>query len=108
MSFAVAASVASQTYVDVLTPGVSYTSSSGTVYPTLLSAARPTLGIQPATNGVTLFWPVSTTTYRLQQNADLTTANWRSNTIPVNVVNGTNQVTVSPATGNLFFRLVNP
>ena len=108
MVFSVSASVASQTYVDVLTPGVSYTSSSGTVYPTLLAAARPTLGIQPATNGVTLFWPVTTTTYRLQQIADLTTANWVSNTLPINVVSGTNQVTVSPATGNQFFRLINP
>jgi hypothetical protein len=44
----------------------------------------------------------------LQQNTDLATANWVSNTIPINVVNGTNQVTVSPATGNLFFRLINP
>jgi len=108
MSFSVAASVASQTYVDVLTPGVSYISASGTVYPTLLSAGPPTLGIQPATNGVTLFWPVTTTTYRLQQIADLTTANWVSNTLPINVVSGTNQVTVSPATGNQFFRLINP
>ena len=108
MAFSVAASVASQTYVDILTPGVTYTSASGTVYPTLLSTAPPTLGIQPATNGVTLFWPVTTTTYRLQQNANLTTANWVSNTIPINVVNGTNQVTVLPATGNLFFRLTNP
>jgi hypothetical protein len=108
MSFSVAAGVASQTYVDVLTPGASYTSASGTVYPTLLSASPPMLGIQSATNGVTLFWPVTTTTYRLQLNSDLTTANWVSNTIPVNVVSGTNQVTVSPATGNLFFRLINP
>jgi hypothetical protein len=107
MVFSVSASVASQTYVDVLTPDASYTSASGTVYPTLLSAP-PTLGIQPATTGVTLFWPVTTTTYRLQQNADLTTANWVSNTLPINVVNGTNQVTVSPANGNLFFRLTNP
>ena len=66
------------------------------------------LSIQPAANGVTLFWPVTTTIYRLQQNSDLTTANWVSNTIPISVVNGTNQVTVSPAAGNLFFRLINP
>jgi hypothetical protein len=101
------ASVASQTYVDVLTPGAGYTSGSGTVYPTLIPTT-PTLSIQPTVNGVTLLWPVSTTVYRLQQNTDLATANWVSNTIPINVVNGTNQVTVSPATGNLFFRLINP
>jgi hypothetical protein len=108
MSFSVAASVVSQTYVDVLTPGASYTSASGTVYPTLLSAAPPPLGIQPAANGVTLFWPVTTATYRLEQNSDLTTANWIASTNPVNAVSGTNQVTVSPAAGNLFFRLINP
>lgn len=108
MSFSVAASVASQTYVDILTPGVSYTSASGTVYPTLLSAAPPMLSIQPAANGVTLFWPVTTDTYRLQQATDLTIANWVSNTIPINVVNGTNQVIVAPAIGNMFFRLINP
>jgi hypothetical protein len=106
-SGSVSASIMSQTYVDVLTPGASYTSASGTVYPTLLSAP-PTLSIQPAANGVTLLWPVSTTVYRLQQNFDLTTANWVSNTVSVSVVNGTNQVTVSPATGNVFFRLTNP
>lgn len=108
MFFAFVASVASQTYVDVLTPGASYTSASGTVYPTLLSSSPPTLGIQPATNGVTLFWPVTTIPYRLQQNSDLATANWVSNSLPINVVNGTNQVTVSPAQGNQFFRLINP
>ena len=68
----------------------------------------PTLAIQPATNGVVLLWPVSPAIYRLQQNTNLTTANWVSNTIPLNVVNGTNQVTVSPAAGNMFFRLINP
>lgn len=71
-------------------------------------SAPPTLAIQPATNGVVLLWPVSSTIYRLQQKTNLTAVNWVSNTIPVNVVNGTNQVTVSPATGKMFFRLINP
>jgi hypothetical protein len=108
MSFSIAAIVASQTYVDVLTPGVSDTAASGTVYPTLFAAAPPALGIVPTTNGVTLFWPVTTTIYRLQQNSDLTTTNWVASLIPVNAVNGTNQVTFSPVAGNLFFRLINP
>ncbi len=68
----------------------------------------PTLAIQPATNGVVLLWPVSPTLYRLQQRTNLTTANWVSNTIPLSVVNGTNQVKVSPAAGNMFYRLINP
>jgi hypothetical protein len=71
-------------------------------------SAPPTLAIQPATNGVVLLWPVSPTIYRLQQTTNLTAANWVSNTIPLNVVNGTNQVTVSPAAGKMFYRLINP
>ena len=100
-------SITSQIYVDVLTPGASYTSASGTVYPTLLSVP-PILGIQGSANGVILFWPVTTPVYRLQQNSDCSTGNWVSNSLPVSVVNGTNQVMVSPALGSLFFRLVSP
>ncbi len=60
------------------------------------------------TNGVVLLWPASSTIYRLQQNTKLATTNWVSNTNLINVVNGTNQVTISPAAGNQFFRLINP
>jgi hypothetical protein len=70
-------------------------------------SAPPALSIQPATNGVTLLWPASTTIYRLQQNADLTT-NWVPNMIATNLVNCTNQVTISPASGKMFFRLIYP
>lgn len=99
--------ITAQIYVDVLTPGATYVASSGTVYPTLLSSP-PTLSIQLATNGVVLFWPVSGTTYRLLQNTNLTTSNWIANTNTINVVNGTNQVPVSSASGNMFFRLIYP
>lgn len=69
---------------------------------------QPTLLIQPTTNGVLLLWPVTTPAFSLQQNSDLTTSNWVANTGPDNVVNGTNQVAISPAAGNLFFRLISP
>jgi len=70
-------------------------------------SAPPALSIQPATNGVALLWPASTTIYRLQQTADLTTS-WASNLNATNLVNGTNQVTISPATGKMFYRLIYP
>jgi hypothetical protein len=68
----------------------------------------PTMTIQPTTNGVVIGWPASATGFELQQNTDLTTTNWVMNTNPTNVVSGTNQVTISPAVGNAFFRLRNP
>jgi hypothetical protein len=54
---------------------------------------------------VVVSWPYPSTGFALQQNGDLVTANWTSvGTSPVHV--GDNwQVTVSPPTGNLFFRL---
>ncbi len=70
--------------------------------------AAPTLTIQPTTNGVIIGWPASATGFHLQQNTNLTTTNWVANTAPTNVVSGTNQVTISPAAGKTFFRLINP
>jgi hypothetical protein len=75
---------------------------------TATAIVPPQLSIQPATNGIRLFWPVSDTVFRLQQNSNLAAVNWVSNTLPITVVNGTNQVALSPAIGNCFFRLVNP
>lgn len=72
------------------------------------ATASPALTIQQMTNGVIVGWPASATGFRLQQNTDLTTTNWVANTAPINVVSGTNQVTISPATGAEYFRLINP
>jgi hypothetical protein len=74
----------------------------------MISLPLPVLSIQPTTHGVVLLWPASSPTFRLLQNTVLTTTNRVSNTNSISVVNGTNQVTISPATGNLFFRLINP
>ena len=68
----------------------------------------PMLSIQPTTNGIMLLWPDSGTAFRLLQNSDCTTTNWVVNTNTICLVNGTNQVTVAPACGNVLFRLVNP
>jgi hypothetical protein len=61
-----------------------------------------------ATNTLVVAWPVSATGFRLQSNNALTTANWLNVTNPVNVVDGENQVSISPQGGNCFFRLVFP
>ncbi len=60
------------------------------------------------TNAVKVCWPDPSTGWVLQQNNDLNTTNWVTNSLPV-VVEGTNRcVTVSPPVGSLFFRLGKP
>lgn len=71
-----------------------------------LPPAPPALTIQQTTNGVVVGWPASATGFQLQENTDLNTTNWVMNTASTNVVSGTNFVTISPATGNGFFRLI--
>jgi len=57
---------------------------------------------------VTVSWPVSATNYVLQQNSDLTTANWTPVGASVSTNGPTLSVTISPPAGNLFFRLNSP
>src|SRR5262249_54357960 len=68
----------------------------------LLSIFRTT------TNNVVVSWPAPSS-FSLQQNADLFTTNWAA--VPTNsvtLVGTNNQVTVSPPTGNHFYRLKFP
>ena len=58
-------------------------------------------------NSVVVSWP-NTGSYTLQTNNNLNTSNWLGYGGTINTVNGTNSVTVTPPTGNLFFRLKNP
>jgi hypothetical protein len=67
----------------------------------------PTLSIA-LTNGVVISWPSPSTGFVLQQNADLTTTNWTTTGYTITTANGTNSITITPPTGNLFFRLSNP
>jgi hypothetical protein len=65
----------------------------------------PALKIQSASAGTALVsWSPAWPGYLLQQNTNVATANW------ANVTNstGTNRITISPATGNNFFRLRHP
>jgi hypothetical protein len=45
----------------------------------------------------------------LQQNSNLAaSAGWTASSYGLGAANGTNSITVTPTTGNLFFRLANP
>jgi len=65
-----------------------------------------TFNTQPPT--VTVSWPSSATNFVLQQNSDLSTANWTPVGLPVSTNGTTESVTISPPAGNLFFRLNSP
>jgi hypothetical protein len=59
-------------------------------------------------NSVVVSWP-DTGSYTLQQNNNLAaSAGWTTSGYSISTANGTNSITISPPTGNLFFRLANP
>lgn len=60
-------------------------------------------------SSVVVSWP-NTGSYTLQQKSDLAAGTWvtSSYTVQINTPPGTNSVTITPPTGNLFFRLHNP
>jgi len=61
---------------------------------------------QPST--LVLTWPTNFTGFVLQQNSNFVPANWLTATNAVGVVGTNNRATVSPLTGNAFFRLFHP
>ena len=106
-----------------MTTGNSFTSASPTVYSaepgydlctgwgspageSLIDALMPTLTISSASNQIVISWPVIWTNAVLQQSWTLALAQWSAVTNTVSVVNDVNQVTVTPAGTNDFFRLL--
>jgi len=80
-----------------------------TVAPGGVSVGEPYLTIQRTNvNSVALSWLAPSNAFRLQQKLDVTTTNWAMVTNSVSVTNSQNQVIMSPAVGNKFYRLVNP
>jgi hypothetical protein len=72
------------------------------------TAGLPNLTITFSGNSVIVSWP-DTGTYTLQQNSNLAaTAGWTTSGYSISTANGTNSITITPPTGNLFFRLYNP
>jgi len=74
----------------------------------LQTAGLPNLSIAQSGNSVIVSWP-NTGSYTLQQNANLALANgWVPTGYQINTANGTNSITITSPTGNLFFRLAHP
>jgi len=66
----------------------------------------PNLTITHSGSSVIVSWP-NTGNYTLLQNTTLSGGSWTTNTSFV-TANGTNSLTLTPPTGNLFFRLCAP
>jgi hypothetical protein len=72
------------------------------------TAGLPNLAITfVAPNSVKVSWP-DTGSYTLQQNNNLAGGSWTTSGYTITTSNGTNSITITPPTGNLFFRLSNP
>jgi hypothetical protein len=71
-------------------------------------AALPALSITLSANTPLISWPASSTGFRLQENPDLNSKNWVDLTLTPAVTNQQNQVTVSSANGDRFYRLNHP
>jgi hypothetical protein len=83
---------------------VDYTSASVTVSEPPVSLTIVSSGL----NSVTVLWP-NIGNYTLQQNSDLASAaGWSTSGYSITTSNGTNSISITPATGNLFFRLATP
>jgi len=69
----------------------------------------PNLLIVPnGASSMKILWP-DTGNYTLQQNNNLAaTAGWATSGYTISTVNGTNSITITQPTGNLFFRLASP
>jgi hypothetical protein len=67
----------------------------------------PLLYISHSGNTVTVYWQ-DVSGWNLQQNGNLTSSAGWSASGGVTPLNGTNYLTITPPTGNLFFRLKQP
>jgi hypothetical protein len=69
------------------------------------TAGLPVLTVTHSGNTVTVSWP-ATGSNTLQQNGNLATSGgWTTSGYSISTANGTNSITITSATGNLFFRL---
>jgi hypothetical protein len=80
-----------------------------TLTPTSVTPIPPVLNIERISpNSVLLFWVAPSDGWNLEQTFNLTPANWVGVTNPVNVIDGSNEVTITPLSSNQFFRLKFP
>jgi uncharacterized repeat protein (TIGR03803 family) len=80
----------------------------GTVFRLTVVPGPPQLAITfVGPDSVVVSWP-DTAGYTLQTNGNLSTPGWVAYGGTVTTANGTNNTTITPPTGKLFFRLANP
>jgi hypothetical protein len=69
------------------------------------TSGLPNLTVTRSGNSVIVSWP-DTGTYSLQQNPSVATpSGWIPSGYPITTANGTNSITITSPSGNLFFRL---
>jgi hypothetical protein len=64
--------------------------------------------VQAQPNMAVISWPAPSTGFALESTSNLQTPHWVAVTNAVNIVNGQNQVTISPPSGVQYYRLHNP
>jgi hypothetical protein len=67
----------------------------------------PTLTITHSGGNVMVSWPSPSMGFVLQQNSDLTAANWTTSGFAISSNSATMSITITSPPGNLFFRLKN-
>ena len=72
------------------------------------SPGAPTLTITRSGNSVIVSWLSSTNGFTLQHNSNLATTNWTAGGYAISTNGAVESITISPPTGNLFFRLASP
>ncbi len=72
------------------------------------TAGLPALTVTHSGNSVIISWQ-NTGSFTLQQNGSLSVpANWKTSSYSISTANGTNSITITSPSGNLFFRLKQP
>jgi len=76
--------------------------------PAFVSLQEPII-IPNGPDSVKVLWPNSPFAgLKLLQNTNCASGTWIMNTNPITTANGTNSVTITPAVGNMFYRLSTP
>ena len=68
----------------------------------------PSLQIATVMDGLEIAWPTNEVPYRLEENGALDSAGWVANTNVINMLNGTNYVSIASPMSNRFYRLTFP
>ena len=72
------------------------------------TAGAPNLTVTHSDTSVIVSWP-NTGSYTLHQNSNLANGSgWTTSSYSITTANGTNSITITSPTGNLFFRPANP